>query len=114
MAVYPVPPSNEDRLLRAILALEQLPQKIDRAMQDRTDMTTALIKIDYRVGTVEQRLARLEEGEERVGERSYADLKEELKRAKDAQQHWGRYIIASLVTLFIGGLMLWLGKLAGK
>lgn len=83
-------------------------------MSDRTDMMAALIKLEYRLGNAEQRLARLEEGEERVGERSYADLKEELKRAKDAQQHWGRYIIASLVTLLIGGIMLWLGKLAGK
>jgi len=110
-SVMTLRPDTEERLVRALPALESLPSKLNEALNDNAGSKGELLRHGHQLADHEKRLQALEGEQKSHSQRSFVDMEKELERYRSGQTHWTRYVITAVVTLISGGLLLLLGSL---
>lgn len=117
------PTESEKLLAQALEVIERQRSALasPNAQQQQAPVAVTMNSPPQDLGSIREKLVNhelrieiLEGQHEKTENKSYSDLQDELKRYKDSSSHWTRYAITAVVTLFTGGLLLWLGKLLGK
>ena len=70
-----------------------------------------LISLNAEVKRLNERLADVEEEQDRSGEHRMVELTRERDELKEARRHWVRYLVTAIVSLIAGGVLMALGRL---